>query len=115
MGHKGLAKKRTKAVRSDVGSAAENPQNRRNDPLSSGASASLTQYQIESSIALSRAIGDRAGSPFAAQKTHQGLFDRHPVNQFGNRIQRATINGKTEPCLTNAPTSLASPPIHRSD
>mgnify|MGYP003714041865 CR=1 FL=1 len=63
-------RKRTKAVRSGVGSDAENPQNRRNEARSFNASDSFTydrSYQIESSIALNSASGGHAGSPLAAQ------------------------------------------------
>lgn len=62
-------RKRTNAVRSGVLSRAENPQNRRNDERPSSASASLTSersYHTVSSIALNRATGGQAGSPFAA-------------------------------------------------
>lgn len=51
---------------------AENPQNRLNELWSSNDSASLTSdksYQIDSSIALNRAIGGKVGSPFGAQET----------------------------------------------
>lgn len=62
-------RKRTKAVRSGVGSETENPQKRRKEARSSRASASLTSdrsYQIDSSIALNNASGGQAGSPLAA-------------------------------------------------
>lgn len=64
-------RKRTKAVRSGVGSDAENPQNRRNEVRSSSASASFTSdrsYQTEIGIALNSASGGHAGSPLAAQE-----------------------------------------------
>lgn len=64
-------RKRTKAVRSGVGSEAENPQNRRKEARSSSASASFTSdksYQTASSIALNNAGGGHAGSPLAAQE-----------------------------------------------
>ncbi len=60
---------RTKAVRSGVRSDLENPQTRRNELLSSSASASFTSarsYQIDRSSALNRAKGGRAASPLAA-------------------------------------------------
>jgi transposase len=60
---------RTKAGCSGVASWAEKPQNRRNDALSSSASASFTSdrsYQTAISIALTRATGGHAGSPVAA-------------------------------------------------
>src|SRR5690606_1688186 len=65
-------RKRTKAVRSGVGSDDENPQKRRNEERSSSASASFTSdrsYQTASSIALNSASGGQAGSPFAALLT----------------------------------------------
>ncbi|MER9204039.1 hypothetical protein NKH74_33960 [Mesorhizobium sp. M0933] len=67
-------------------------------------------YQIDSCIALNKAIGGQAGSPFAEQESHKGL-DRSAASQSvwqaHPNIQRrmlAVINGETELFLTNAPT-----------
>jgi hypothetical protein len=61
-------RKRTKAVRSGVGSVLEKPQNRRNEARSSSASASFTSdrsYQTDTSSPLNIASGGHAASPLA--------------------------------------------------
>jgi hypothetical protein len=82
-------RKRTKAVRSGVGSDGEKPQTRRNDERSSIASASLMSersYQTESSVALNNANGGQAGSPWP----HSRCLPEHarsPLDQPGKLIQ----------------------------
>ena len=61
--------KRTKAVRSGVGSCRANPQNQRKLARSSRASVSFTSdksYEIANKRALNRARGGQACSPFGA-------------------------------------------------
>ena len=71
-----LRRKRTKAVRSGVGSEREKPQKRRNETRSSRACASFTSdrsYQIDNNAALNRASGGQAGSPWPRRIQRRAL------------------------------------------
>ncbi len=107
---------RAKAVRSGVDSDRENPQNRRNELLSSRVSASFTSessYQTTSSIALNKASGGQAGSPLAALEivarcrsagTQSITFDS------ASNVELFLILRKPERFLTNTTTAHCKPP-----
>ena len=85
-------RKRTKAVRSGVGSGDGKPQKRRNEDRSSSVSANLTSdksYQIECSSALDRANDGQAGSPLGALEiSDRAAFYQAPVNDRRQSVQR---------------------------